>query len=472
MEKILTLSEEEHRNPSLHASIRDGVSHAFMLGSGENYLGVFGIFLHATTLQVGLLSTLPQFFGAVMQWAGAASMERLRSRRKAILSGAIVQAVSLLLIAILSLIPLRPADAVTLLLGLMVIYHGANGVAVPIWNSLMGDLVPSGIRGRFFGSRNRLTGMSTFGALLLAGATLHILKLADRAAFGFMIIFTAAFVARVNSARWLAKHEDPEFAISPEQAFTLGQFLRRSPRSNFARFVFFFAAINFGVAFSSPYFALYMLRDLHFSYIEFTIVTGMATVSQFLTFRYWGELTDPFGSKKILNLCGWGVAIVPMLWLVSSQIVYLLIIQIFSGLVWSGFNLASANFMFDAVSPPKRARCVAYQGLVNGFFVLAGSLAGGVAAGHLPEGFQLGPWTWTPPFMLPVIFLLSGLLRLLAAVIFLPRFNEVRPVEPIRHREILFRVSQIRPIAGATFSIFTGLFREPGTGMSRDTEND
>jgi hypothetical protein len=40
-------------------------------------------------------------------------------------------------------------------------------------------------------------------------------------------------------------------------------------------------------------------------------------------------------------------------------------------------------------------------------------------------------------------------------------------VEPIRHRELIFRVSHIRPIAGATFSLFTGLFRE-----RREGEND
>ena len=49
---------------------------------------------------------------------------------------------------------------------------------------------------------------------------------------------------------------------------------------------------------------------------------------------------------------------------------------------------------------------------------------------------------------------------MIAAAVFLPRFKEVRTVEPIRHRDLIFRISQIRPIAGATFSLFTGLFRD------------
>jgi MFS family permease len=457
-------AKKQEEDPSLRAAIKDGVSHAVMMGCGESYLGPFGIYLRATTLQVGLLATLPQLLGAVMQWVGALEMDRFRSRRKVILLGAATQAVTFIPMALLPFLFGSGSLPVLYLLAFMIVYQGANGSILPIWNSLIGDLVPANTRGRFFGHRNRLTGMSSFISLLLAGGILDLFDRAGKAEVGFLIIFSVAFLARLNSVRWLSKYEDPEFRITPDQVFTFRQFLRRSPYSNFAKFVFFVGAINFGVAFSAPYFALYMLRDLHFSYIEFTIVSGVATITQFLTFRYWGELSDRFGNKKILNICGWGVGLVPLLWLVSPHILYLVIIQIYSGFVWSGFGLASANFIFDAVTPPKRARCVAYQGLVNGFFVFLGSVAGGYAAGHLPQSYSLGFWVWQPAFILPVVFLISGLIRLLATGIFLRKFKEVRPVEPIRHRELIFRVSHIRPIAGATFSLFTGLFRERREG--------
>jgi formate-dependent nitrite reductase membrane component NrfD len=73
---------------------------------------------------------------------------------------------------------------------------------------------------------------------------------------------------------------------------------------------------------------------------------------------------------------------------------------------------------------------------------------------------SIGPWRYTPVSMLPALFLISGLMRAVSAGVFLRRFREVRPVEPIRHRDLIFRVSHIRPIAGATFSLFTGLFLE------------
>jgi MFS family permease len=452
--------QKPESSPSIKASIKDGVSNAVMLGCGESYFNAFSIFLRASTLQVGLLATLPQLFGAIMQWLGALNLDRLRRRRLVIILGASTQAVTLLPMALLPFLFGRNDLLIPFLLILMMIYYGANGYVVPAWNSLIGDLVKPAERGLFFGHRNMLTGMSTFLSLSLAGLILYFFEKAGIPETGFLVAFTAAFIARLNSARWLSRYDDPEFLVSPDQVFTFRQFLRRSPHSNFAKFVFFIGAVNLGVAFSAPYFALYMLRDLGFSYIEYTVVIAVSTITQFLTFRYWGSLSDRFGNKKILNVCGWGVGLVPILWLFSSHILYLMAIQVFGGLVWSGFNLASANFIFDAVTPPKRARCVAYQGLVNGVLVFIGSLLGGYAAGHLPQSLDLGMWTWRPPFMLLMVFLISGIMRLAAAALFLPKFKEVRSVEAIGHGELVFRVSHIKSFAEATFSLFTGLFDE------------
>jgi hypothetical protein len=76
--------------------------------------------------------------------------------------------------------------------------------------------------------------------------------------------------------------------------------------------------------------------------------------------------------------------------------------------------------------------------------------------------------------MLLMVFLISGVMRLAAAALFLPKFKEVRPVEAIRHREFIFRVSHIKPLAEATFSLMTGLFnerKEDEDGRLRERKN-
>lgn len=442
----------------LNASIYDGISHSVMLGAGETYLGAFGIFLRATTLQIGLLATLPLLFEAMAQWLSALSLDRFQSRRTIIFYWAIFQGALWLPIGLLPFVVGPGSFAPVSLICLTILSHIATGFIYPVWSSLMGDLVPFAIRGRFFGNRNRLTGMSSFISLLLAGSVLHFFKSAELAAFGFLVIFTVSMLARFLSAAWIRRYDDPPYHVEPEDVFSFWQFLRRTPHSNFAKFTFFFAFTNFSVSFSSPYFALYMLRDLQLSYLQFTAISGVATLFQFLTFRYWGGLSDRFGNKKILNICSWGISIVPLCWLFSINIFYLCTIQVFAGLVWAGFNLAAANFIYDACSPPKRARCVAYRGIITSCFVLLGSMSGGLAAKLLPPEFSIGPFHFAHALLF--VFLISGVLRLLTAAFFLQIFHEVREVEPIRSRELIFRVSHIRPIAGATFNLMTYFFRD------------
>jgi hypothetical protein len=100
------------------------------------------------------------------------------------------------------------------------------------------------------------------------------------------------------------------------------------------------------------------------------------------------------------------------------------------------------------------------ESITNDVCVFLGSVAGGYMATRLPESYPLGPWIWKPMSPLPVIFLLSGFMRLVASGILIHRFKEVRPVEAIRGRELIFRVSHLKPIAGATFSLFTGFLSE------------
>lgn len=54
-----------HKDPryesSLRHSMRDSVAWSVMIGSGENYFSAFAVFLRATTAQIGILATVPQY---------------------------------------------------------------------------------------------------------------------------------------------------------------------------------------------------------------------------------------------------------------------------------------------------------------------------------------------------------------------------------------------------------------------------
>ncbi len=50
--------------------------------------------------------------------------------------------------------------------------------------------------------------------------------------------------------------------------------------------------------------------------------------------------------------------------------------SILTGAAWAGFGLSVWNYILEAVSAPKRARCVAYFNILIGFGGFAGALLG------------------------------------------------------------------------------------------------
>lgn len=461
---------DDQRAASLRASVKDGMFYAASVGSGESFISAFGVLLRGSTVQIGLLSSLPPFIGALAQTLSVWLSTHISSRRLLISIGATAQAFCWFPIAALPFL-LGPGKAtVALLICLMAIYQIFYGLTVPAWNALIGDIVPPSQRGVFFGRRNRVIGLSTFVSLTAAGSALYS---CDRitpnsimgSLIGFACIFSAAGIFRFCSGRQLARHADPAPPHDPDSFFTFLQFLRRVPTSNFGRFVLFFSIISFAINFSGPYFALYMLRELKFSYLQFTVITAVATVAQFMTMQHWGRISDKFGNKRIINLCGFGVVVSPWLWLINTSPPYLVLVQIYAGFVWAGYNLAATNFLFDSVAPAKRARCAAYQSLVSATLVLCGSLAGGYSASHLES--WLAARQGNAYSALPVIFFASGLIRLVAAAILLPRFREVREVPDVDRRDFLFQVLNLKPFSGSSL-----LPLSEGGGSDREEDGE
>ena len=214
--------------------------------------------------------------------------------------------------------------------------------------------------------------------------------------------------------------------------------------------------MSFAVNISGPFVLYYLRHDLETPYLQLSALTGVVLVTQFLTMQNWGRLVDEFGSRRILGFCGFGLAIIPGLWVVSSNFWWIFCVQAYSGVCWAGFNLSAANFMFDAVSPPKRGRCAAFQTFINTTFVFLGGVVGGVLAERLPHDLPLSHGIWTIESNYYRLFMLSCVLRFGVLALFYPLFREVRDVEPIGHRDLFFRVASIRPVSGLSFWLLPG----------------
>ncbi|MGB5580042.1 MAG: MFS transporter [Woeseia sp.] len=448
---VITYSSDPAIQKSLKHSLRDGSAFAVMTGVGETYISAFAVFLKATTPQIGLLASVPPLLASLVQLFSAWLGHVTGHRKAIILIGASLQALAWLPIVAL---PLLFTDlAVPLLIGSVILYHAGAHLTAPQWTGMMGDIVPERKRGRFFSQRTRRVAATTFVSLLAGGSLLHFMNQRGETVAGFILLFTVAALARGVSVYHLAQMQDPAHRHEQTALPAGREWWSRMRNSNAVRFSIFVALMQFAVAIASPFFTVYMLRDLHFTYLQFTMNTGMAIFAQFLTLAQWGRISDVFGNRRILAVTGIFIPLMPLLWTFSTNFWYLLAIQLFSGFSWAGFSLSSSNYLYDLVAPGRRTAYIAAHNVVLAGGVFCGAILGGYLGVVLPQEVTVLGTSYSWLSTLYGVFVISTLARGAVALLLIPRLREVRQVRHISTANVIFRVTRMNALAGMFFDI-------------------
>jgi MFS family permease len=436
------------RRRTQRLSIWEGSLWAVLWGFGETYIAPFALFLGAGNLAMAFIGTGPVLIAALAQLTGSALLERVGRRLPIILTGVAVQAVAYIPLFLLPV--LLPAGGIAGLLTTVTVLFFFSGLTVPSWMSLMGDVVDPADRGRYFSNRTHIMLYTMLTTMLLAGAIISLWKNTGHTVIGFGFLFSTACLIRLVSIFFLRRHYDMPLQSDMNNAyFSFFDFVKATPKSNFAKFTFTVALMNGTTQIASPFFAVYMLRDLHWSYLQFTVNMVAFLLSQTLFVRWWGALSDRHGNRAVLKATSCLLPTLPLFWIFSDNYSVLLFAQVVSGITWSGFNLAASNFIYDAVTPAKRARAFSYYNVINGLFSVAGGmLVGAFIAEHVPAKFTL--WTIQISMIssLPAVFVISSIARAIAAAVMLPQFREVRVAEPISTMRILWRLGVGQPLFG------------------------
>lgn len=425
----------EQRIRSLRFSLWDGIFASGMIGFTQDYFTPFLLLLGAGAGLVGLLSSIPNLVSALVQLKTADLSEKIGSRKKFITTFVFMQALVLL---VMSWIAFSDGTSPMNFIILVTLFTSVGSFLMPVWGSLMSDLVAENKRGEYFGWRNKILGVLIVVFSFVAGNILHIFE-SKNIFYGFAFIFGAACICRFVSWYFLTRMYEPPLIAKKEDYFNFFMFIRRRRESNFAQFVLFVAAFNFTVYLASPFFAVFMLRELQFSYFLYTAVTVTATGMIYLMMGRWGRHADRVGNLRVLRFTAPFIAVLPLLWVFNQNPGYLFVVQCVSGFAWAGFNLCASNFIYDVAKPEKRTRCIAYFNVVNGAAICLGAFIGGILVDKVIPFLGLNILS---------LFVLSSILRLWVAVRGPISLKEVRPVEKVSSEQLFFSMVKIKPILG------------------------
>lgn len=443
---MLTLEQKKRAMKNINL---DGMAYSIMAGLGDAYLPAALVFMGASDFLIGLLAALPQLCGAMLQFFALPALRIIKSRKWMVIAGSLLQAMTWLAIAALIFWPV-PLSA-DIIIVLFSIGAGASLFVNPAWSSWIADIVPGNERPVFFANRNRLMQLVLFIATFGAGYLINMLQMQYTAAIAFGAVFTIAFLCRLSTVFFHARTSDIKYEMKLTNEIGLRHLFLLPAYRNELWFLGFVALMNFSVQFASPFFTPYMINNLKMDVGTLGMLTAIAIVTKIISFPYWGAAIDRFTNRAVLVATALMVPFVTAMWLFSTDVWMLAVFQVFSGFVWAGYDLSVFNSALGLVGRELRPSFISKYNAFAGFANALGAVCGGAFLVLFPNAALFG-------FSgILLVFLLSSIMRMSAALAFAPRIAHGRdPLNRHEDRAMIFRIVAVHPTQGAVQQVMHG----------------
>ena len=418
-----------HVRRALHFSFLDGLCANGMVALQETFAIAAAVSLHASSMAIAVMTSLPMLLGSVIQFLVPAIADPAKGRKHYVLLGVRMQAIFLFTAAFTGFLPASAAPwAYAAAIALAAVSSSATG---SYWTDWMGDLIPGAARGRHFAWRSFWFAWMYLACALTAGAVARRFDPHHAPWLLFCGIFAIAALLRTGSLACLRRQFEPAASVARE-AFSP---LRFRPSRDFLAWSLATSCFGAAAAMSGPFFSLWYLRDLRFDYLTVATALSATVLGSIATLKLWGRMMDNFGTSRTLWVSGLLVCFIPVPYLFFDRPALIWLFNFYSGATWAGYNMANFNHLLAATERRQRGHYIAFASLVGGVLGFAFTLLGGYLATRLPP---LNGYT------LRSLFLLSAVLRLAVCLGFYPRFREYREALPRRHAEVLLEIPGYR----------------------------
>jgi MFS family permease len=387
---------------NLRAFFFDGFFAAASDAINLTYQTLYVLALGATNAQIGLMSALSSLSATLLLMPGAMLADRTRRRKPIVLwSGGGLARLMILFLALLPFV-FKGSAAVYVAIALNVIMAGANNLPYSAWVSLTADVVPLSWRGRFFGTRNMVMSMVTIVMTLLAGQLITRMGSIS----GYQIAFLVAFLIGMLATYSYAHIKEPDRGVLSQgsQGYTLSSLLAslRGDR-NFLAFCLYAMVWNFSLNIAGPFFNVYLVKALNTTAFMVGFLSIVSSMAGLPALRWFGQLNDRWGPHKVILLTGSIIPVVPFAWYFITSAWHVVPINILSGFLWAGYNLAMFNLLLAIAPEEQRARYSAIFQISVTISLALGASVGGLISNR-----------WG----IPLVFVVSAIGRAVGAGVF------------------------------------------------------
>lgn len=402
------------------------------------FLTAFALIFGATNAQIGIIAAIPYIAVIMMELPGAKLMDYF-SRKSITFFSTFLSRIAWASIIIIPYIFKQSPVSIIILFYFIIKF--LDMISDPPWISLLADIVPEKIRGRFFGFRNVL--INTFSALaaLIGGFYLDLYPKENL--IGFLSLFTTGIIFGIGTSFVVKGIKEPKCLDKHHHSFK--EFL--SLKKELRQLSYSIICFNFATMIASPFFTVYMLKNLGMSYKFFVIATAIAAITKIISQSHIGKISDKYGDKPVAIISTMATSFVPLIYFfITPENIWLVIpAQIISGLAWAGVDISVFNLMLDKSDIERRSIDIAGYNTLTSIPMILGPIVGGYIADNVKiiyEGISL-------------VFLTAFILRLLSSIT-LFRIKESRVKKEYSINFVLRHMIALHPLKEIehTFRIF------------------
>ena len=365
---------------SLKISTIEGSWWAVMYGMVEAYFSAFFEILRYSSFEISILTTFPLFIGACVQNLAYKFYHFFQSRKILLVALKLLQS---LLIPTIYLVGIKLDNFFIFLIFISAYFVIALSQQSP-WTSWMGYLVPSRLRGRYFGHRSQIIRISMLVSSLFAGVILNAFE-NNNPIIGFGIIFIIGVIANFGSAYYLFSQYEPSYHIFEEKDEKID--LRDIKFQIFKKYISYdsFSELSFSI--SGPLMMIYWIRELNFNYLEIAILINVSQLIGLFSMRYWGRKIDKIGTYPVIRFNSMWICLFPILWIIiyyshdHLRLPLSLILASLASLLFSGRALAMDNRLYEHMNGKSMIKLTSKRVFYRGTAIFIGGFIGGLVSG-------------------------------------------------------------------------------------------
>lgn len=318
------------------------------------YLPLLASSLGASATQIGLLSASQSLGAMLALYPGAIASRRTNSRRWMVVFYAGILGRLLLLAAALTIAVASANTALYLVIIIFTARAFLGNFVLPAWTSLAADVIPEGLRAKYFASRNFAIQMALLAITPLGGLLLdyggfpggYVSALCISFAFGICATVAYAFI--------------PEPAPRPKATTPAPKVTQVLANGRFRNFVAATFMLHFTTMISGPFFNVYLSQRLGASNFEVGWLVTSSAVAGLAGQLFFGELMARKGSLWLTRVALLFLPLLPLIWVVITEPWMVLIPNVAGGFLWAAFNLANFQALLETTPEEERDHYVAF----------------------------------------------------------------------------------------------------------------